>query len=37
MADGYAPTERERFWLEHEMALADSELTAKEYPPIPLP
>ena len=31
MADGYDPTERERFWLGHEQALADSGLTAKDY------
>ena len=31
MADGYEPTERERFWLGHEQALADSGLTAKGY------
>ena len=31
MGTGIEPTERDRFWLDHEAALAPSELTAKAY------
>lgn len=31
MGTGIEPTERDRFWLDHEAALTTSELTAKAY------
>jgi hypothetical protein len=31
MGTGIEPTERDRFWLDHEAALASSRLTAKAY------
>jgi hypothetical protein len=31
MPDSHPPTERDRFWLDHEAALAASDQTAKAY------